>query len=447
MIVAKAPEARSRSYTSPTIARPSTIPAQPPSAWSVRPMISAGSDQASPHSTLPAKNSASPAISTGRRPKRSETGPYTSCPAAIPARNRVSTSWTAPGAASKTAASNGSAGTSICKAAGAIAVTRAKRASGGPRRSARPPARAIGMVRGGRSERDRAAHHAAVQDAPVLARLVIGNGPMQQTAVVPHHEIAPAPTVGVDESPLGRVLQQLIEEGGSLRLGHAEDVRGVVAEIERLVTGIRMSTDERVIDRRTVTHSSDRLTAARSPAKDHAQSGDAALGFLRQRRIARHGVRELGVAALGRQLDPVKHRQRRRHRVVGLVGVPAVVADRRGRPVDRIAVLVEVGDHMGDLVALATRLARRLDLAEIPREGVLLLPGQHLAGEDDDVVVEKRLQDLCFQLGRQGLRKIDAGNRDATRRRQARPHNKLHLRSLAGRRPFGRWFKNPYSGR
>jgi hypothetical protein len=70
MIVANALAARSRSQTSRTIARPSTIPAQPPIAASVWPTISTGSDQANPQSTVPRRNSVSPARSNSGAMKR-----------------------------------------------------------------------------------------------------------------------------------------------------------------------------------------------------------------------------------------------------------------------------------------------------------------------------------------------------------------------------------------
>jgi hypothetical protein len=74
-IVAIALAARSRSKRSRTIARLSTMPAQPPQAWSIRPGIYSGIDQARPHNTVPKRNMASPAISTGRRSNRSDIGP------------------------------------------------------------------------------------------------------------------------------------------------------------------------------------------------------------------------------------------------------------------------------------------------------------------------------------------------------------------------------------
>ena len=62
------------------------------------------------------------------------------------------------------------------------------------------------------SERHRAADHAAVQDAPVSAHFVIGDGAVKEAPIVPHHQIADAPAVGIDELRLCRVLQQLVEE-------------------------------------------------------------------------------------------------------------------------------------------------------------------------------------------------------------------------------------------
>src|SRR5207237_6613954 len=107
---------------------------------------------------------------------------------------------------------------------------------------------------------------------------------------------------------------------------------------------------------------------------------------------------------------------------------PAVVADGRRRSIDGVPILVEVGDYMGDLTSLASRLARGLDLAKISRERVLLFPGQHLTRKDDDVVVKKRLQDSQLRCWRQRLRQIDPGNRDPARGRQGRPYSDLHRR-------------------
>src|SRR5436309_1674022 len=58
-----------------------------------------------------------------------------------------------------------------------------------------------------RSERDRATNDAAVHDASVLARLAIDDGTVQQASVVPHHEVAELPALGIDELPLRRVFE------------------------------------------------------------------------------------------------------------------------------------------------------------------------------------------------------------------------------------------------
>src|SRR4051794_33778026 len=98
----------------------------------------------------------------------------------MPARNSVSTSWIVAAGAAKTVASSGNDGTSMCSAAGAIAVTRISRVIGGrPLLICRPGQR----CRSG-SERHSAADHAAVHDAPVSAHVVIGDGAVQQAAVV-----------------------------------------------------------------------------------------------------------------------------------------------------------------------------------------------------------------------------------------------------------------------
>ena len=75
----------------------------------------------------------------------------------------------------------------------------------------------------------------------------------------------------------------------------------------------------------------------------------------------------------------------------------------------------------------------RLDFAEIPREAVLLFPGQRLTGEHDDMMIAKSLENPPLRLGRQRFGEIDAANRDTPRRRQAWPYDKPHTRTLAGR--------------
>src|SRR5215472_18413873 len=112
----------------------------------------------------------------------------------------------------------------MCNAAGAIAVTRASSGVGGGRGRESRPAAATAMARTGGSERHGASDHAAVHDAAVFSHLVIGDGTMQQAAIVPHHQIAPAPAVRIDELPLCRMFEEVGKEGGPLGLGHTADV-------------------------------------------------------------------------------------------------------------------------------------------------------------------------------------------------------------------------------
>ena len=59
-------------------------------------------------------NSASPASSTGRRPNRSDTGPYSNCPIARPIRYSVMVSWIVPAETPSARAVSGSAGMIRC---------------------------------------------------------------------------------------------------------------------------------------------------------------------------------------------------------------------------------------------------------------------------------------------------------------------------------------------
>jgi len=64
---------------------------------------------------------------------------------------------------------------------------------------AQPSAGGAGGRRRSRSDGDGAAHDIAVHDAPVPGHVVVGDGPMQQTAIVPQHEVAGLPTMRIDE--------------------------------------------------------------------------------------------------------------------------------------------------------------------------------------------------------------------------------------------------------
>src|SRR5271166_7140497 len=65
---------------------------------------------------------------------------------------------------------------------------------------------------------DRGALHVAFP-----AQVVEFGSPVHGAAVVPHHEIAHAPAMRVDELALGRVRHELVDQSATLGIGHAED--------------------------------------------------------------------------------------------------------------------------------------------------------------------------------------------------------------------------------
>jgi hypothetical protein len=86
------------------------MPTHAPRPWRKRPKISAPISRASRQIAVPARNTAIPANSAGRRPIRSDSGPQNSCAQAKAARNTVMVSFTSPAGAPKACASEGSEG-------------------------------------------------------------------------------------------------------------------------------------------------------------------------------------------------------------------------------------------------------------------------------------------------------------------------------------------------
>ena len=82
---------------------------------------------------------------------------------------------------------------------------------------------------------------------------------------------------------------------------------------------------------------------------------------------------------------------------------------------------------MGDRIALVLRGACnvRFNLTEIRGERVLLLPGQRLIREYDDMVFEENRSNKAFQLRRQRPREIDARDGDPRSSRQSRADARL----------------------
>ena len=97
---------------------------------------------------------------------------------------------------------------------------------------------------------------------------------MQETAVVPHHDIADPPAMCVNELSLCGVREQLAQQPGAFPGRQADDVRCVVAEIERLSAALRMGAHQRMVG-------AGRL-GIEGGAEGNAQSGDLLFGCVRQ---------------------------------------------------------------------------------------------------------------------------------------------------------------------
>ncbi|MGX1044176.1 hypothetical protein AB7M41_003882 [Bradyrhizobium diazoefficiens] len=95
------------------MARLTTMPVAPPSAWKKRAAISCGRFCAKMQATLAATISASPASSTGRRPNLSDSGPMISCEQAMPTMKSDTVICATEMSLPKFVASTGSAGTSM----------------------------------------------------------------------------------------------------------------------------------------------------------------------------------------------------------------------------------------------------------------------------------------------------------------------------------------------
>ncbi len=109
---------RSRPYTSWMMVRVKTSPAELPAACTRRPMINASGVGANPETALPRQKSAVPVSSTGRRPKRSASGPQINVITAMVANERLMSVCAAAMGMAKSRCTNGTAGVSIWVAIG-----------------------------------------------------------------------------------------------------------------------------------------------------------------------------------------------------------------------------------------------------------------------------------------------------------------------------------------
>ena len=72
---------------------------------------------------------------------------------------------------------------------------------------------------------------------------------MHRAAVVPHHEVANAPTVGVDELSLRGVLDEVFEEAHRFSCWPADDPTRMRGQEERLAASRRMDTNQALANR------------------------------------------------------------------------------------------------------------------------------------------------------------------------------------------------------
>ena len=91
-------------------ARETTSAAAAPAACTARAHSSVDKLSATAQARVPARNRARPANSTGRRPNRSASGPYTSCATAKASRKTARVSCAAPASTPRAAAMKGRAG-------------------------------------------------------------------------------------------------------------------------------------------------------------------------------------------------------------------------------------------------------------------------------------------------------------------------------------------------
>src|SRR3954451_7783502 len=113
---------RAPSVRSTTTDRAMTIAHPPVKPCTSRAAIITGTVGLNAHTTEAATNAATAASSGRRRPARSEYGPPTSCPSAMPTKNVVSVSCTWVADASRSRPTSGNAGTYMSVASGAMAV-------------------------------------------------------------------------------------------------------------------------------------------------------------------------------------------------------------------------------------------------------------------------------------------------------------------------------------
>src|SRR5438094_670239 len=258
-----------------------------------------------------------------------------------------------------------------------------------------------------------------------VARLVHGERPRPThgAAVVPHHEVADAPAVRVDELPLCGVLDEVAQEGARLRHRPAQDAARVRRQVERLASRRRVRAHQALAHRREarallVGEVGEAELLARENLRVLAdQVLDLGLRLVVQRVVGRAHVGELRVAAPGRDAARVQQRVLRRDRLERAVGVPEAVADgEEPAPVvarEHLMMLVEVryvGERGRQAVLVRrpqARADRVLELAQAAAEGQLLGVVDALVAEHEHRVLVHPGVDRRHLVRRERLAEVE----------------------------------------
>src|SRR5262249_45075776 len=150
-----------------------------------------------------------------------------------------------------------------------------------------------GLQRNGASNRQ-SVHQTTLRQIVVYNRLVL------HRAVVPHHDIAFAPSVPVKKFGLDHMVRKRDDQSLGLLRWHSNDTCAIVAvDVERFATSARMRSDDRVLDWR-ITLGRGRVGGFRALTTSEVENAfhaiDMPLHRLRERVKSRSGVGEGSIA-------------------------------------------------------------------------------------------------------------------------------------------------------
>src|SRR5262245_559393 len=277
---------------------------------------------------------------------------------------------------------------------------------------------------------------------PAIATLVPGPAAMQDTTIVPHHQITRTPAMGVDQLRRRRSIEQVAKERARVVGRHADDLAGVRRDEERLAPVDRVGANQRLRYRRHlrgVLRGQEAL-ADQAAGVLEAVDGDLALqhppGGVGQPRVRHSHAGELGLTALGRDLASREQRRVRGHALEGAVGVPHLIAGvEKVAPVaarDQPVLAVDIC-QVGNLRAVARmrdhRPDRRLELPEPAAECDLRLVVEPLTPEEEHRVLLEGIDDARKDAGVESA-DVDADDLGAQERMQRSRLERRHFLSL-----------------